>query len=406
MRPLAFASCLLLIAATLPAQFSAPVNVTEVNSSTQDYYPYISADNLTMRIGSDRTDIPGSPGGWDIYVAKRNNPHSLFGAVSREPGLINGSTNDVSPHMLSSELVAYTANSGSGGAGGHDIWRFTRTGPTASWGAGTNVTAVNTSGTEYGVSVTDDDLYMLTISGSNVVEATRPDVKSPWGSVRIATELNAGTGRRDMGMSLDGLTVYYGVTGFSGGPGGYDILKATRVFRSNTWGAPQLVANINATGTDRSPKPSPDGRQLFFSSDRSGGVGGQDVWVSYFTGLSYQNLPQIASPVLLHVTHPQKPGEAYQIGLSLSNNIGIRIPNVGTIPLDLDNLLILSVQNSVPGLFIAFAGKLDINGEATGQLNIPPSIGLVGIPFHAAAVLYNAKGISYISNGLHLGIHR
>ena len=166
------------------------------------------------------------------------------------------------------------------------------------------------------------------------------------------------------------------------------------------------MANVNSTGTDRSPKPSPDGRQLFFSSSRSGGVGGQDVWVSYFTGLSYQNLPQIASPLLLHVTHAQKPGEAYQIGLSLSNNTGIRIPNVGTIPLDLDNLLILSVQNPVPGLFINFAGTLNINGEATGQLNIPASIGLVGIPFHAAAVLYGPQGVSYITNGLKLGIHR
>jgi len=407
MRHVVFVACLLVLTATLTAQvgqFGTPVNVKEVNSTTQDYYPYISGDNLTIRIGSSRTDIPGSPGGWDIYVSKRTNPHSPFGSVTREPGAINGPTNDLSPHMLSSELVAYTANSSAGGKGGHDIWMFTRPTPTSPWAAGTNVGAVNTGSTEYGVSVTDDDLYLLTISSSRIVQSTRPTVSSPWGSAQSVPELT-GSSPRDMGLSLDGLTVYYGASNVSG-PGGYDIVKSTRVFRTSKWSAPVLVANVNSTTTDRSPKPSPDGRQLFFSSSRAGGVGGQDVWMAKFTGLSYQNLPRVGSPLLFHVTEATKPGIAYQIALAFSNNRGIPVGGVGTIPLDLDSLLILSTSNSVPAVFVNFGGALNIKGEATGQLSIPVSLCLVGITFHAAAVTYDASGINFISNGLKLGIHR
>lgn len=408
MRHVVLVSCLLILTATLAAQvgqFGTSVNVKEVNSTTQDYYPYISADNLTLRIGSSRTDIPGSPGGWDIYVATRTHPHSPFGPVTREPGAINGPTNDVSPHMLSSELVAYTANSSTGGKGSHDIWMFTRPTPTSPWAAGTNVGAVNTATTEYGVSVTDDDLYLLTVSGSNIVESTRPDVKSAWGSAKTVPELT-GSSPKDMGMSLDGLTVYYSVSGFSGGPGGYDIVKSTRVFRTDKWSAPVLVANVNSTGTDRSPKPSPDGRQLFFCSSQTGGLGGQDVWMAPFTGLSYQNLPRIGSPLLFHVTDATRPGMAYQVALSFTNNVGIPVSGVGTIPLDLDSLLILSTSNTVPAVFVSFGGALNINGEATAQLSLPASLGLVGFTFHTAAVTYDARGINFITNGLKLGIHR
>ncbi len=37
---------------------------------------------------------------------------------------------------------------------------------------------------------------------------------------------------------------------------------------------------VNSAGSDFSPVVSPDGNKLFFTSDRDGGYGGQDIWVS------------------------------------------------------------------------------------------------------------------------------
>jgi WD40 repeat protein len=393
------------LALTLPAQaaWSTPVEVTAINSTTQDYYPQISGDNKTLRVSSSRT---GGVGGWDVFYATRAHAHAPWGPVQVEPGAINSTSNDLSPHVLSSELIAYFASLRPG-TGGTDIWQVSRTASSQPWANAIEITTVNTTSSEYGVSVTDDELLMLLTSGNDLVASERTSLTQPWPTPIKVAELNIGTSHRDTRVSGDGLTVFFASTGATPSVGGYDIYMATRTFRTDRWGTPVHVATINSTATDRVPSLSSDGRQLFFSSSRTGGTGGQDVYVSMFTGLSYQNLPQVGSPLYLHLTYAARPGDNYQIGLSFTNNVGIAIPNVGTIPLDLDNLLIFVVQFPIPQIFTNFAGTLDVRGEATGQLNFPPSVGLVGIPFHAAAVLYNSKqGLTHITNGLKLGIHR
>ena len=97
---------------------------------------------------------------------------------------------------------------------------------------------------------------------------------------------------------------------------------------------------------------------------------------------------------------------SYQMGLSFSNKVGIKFGALGTLPLDFDALLVLSTQNLLPQVFNKFNGFLDINGEATGTLIIPGSLGLVGVSFYAAALTYDKNGANFISNGLGWSIHR
>lgn len=406
-KRIAFALSATLVASVASAQgtWSAPVQVSSVNTTSQEYYPNISGDGLTLRMGSSRTDVPGSPGGWDIYETTRATRTSPWGPVTRSPGGINGSTNDLSPHSLSLDLVMYAANSQAGGTGGHDIYRFTRASVAAPWSAGTNVGAPNTTTTDYGVSVTDDELYMLLTNGNSLVESSRTSTAMPWPAATPVAPLNGFGTPRDTNMSYDGLTVYYSTSAAPGGVGGYDIVVSRRPFRSSPWGAPVVVANVNSTSTERSPSISHDGRELFFSSNQPG-TGGQDVWVSKFTGLSSANLPTIGGPVVFYLTNATQATDGYQLALSFSANTGIPIPGVGTVPLDADNLFFLTTSNAVPAVFVAFRGVLDSNGEAAAQLNIPAVPGLVGLPFHSAFVTFNPAGISYISNGLQLGIHQ
>src|SRR5438046_1146562 len=46
------------------------------------------------------------------------------------------------------------------------------------------------------------------------------------------------------------------------------------------WSPPVLVPNVNSEFLDFGPAISRDGRSLYFSSNRPGGFGGVDIWVS------------------------------------------------------------------------------------------------------------------------------
>ncbi|MGH2405936.1 MAG: TolB family protein, partial [bacterium] len=52
-------------------------------------------------------------------------------------------------------------------------------------------------------------------------------------------------------------------------------------FANAEWSAPvHLGAVVNSAATDQAPTLSPDGLSLYFGSDRPGGLGGTNLWVS------------------------------------------------------------------------------------------------------------------------------
>src|SRR3546814_13048376 len=60
-----------------------------------------------------------------------------------------------------------------------------------------------------------------------------------------------------------------------GGAGGYDIWMARRV--TSGWSSPTPVS-FNSPGRDFDPAFSADGRFVYFCSDRSGGIGKDDLY--------------------------------------------------------------------------------------------------------------------------------
>ncbi len=85
-------------------------------------------------------------------------------------------------------------------------------------------------------------------------------------------------------ISRDGLSLYYasGGPGCSAGFGNFDIYVTPRLTVSSPWGQPVLLdANINSSAADNSPTISPDGRVLVFTSQRGGGLGGADLYISW-----------------------------------------------------------------------------------------------------------------------------
>jgi len=67
-----------------------------------------------------------------------------------------------------------------------------------------------------------------------------------------------------------------------GGNGNLDIYVSQRKHREDPWGPPvNLGTNINSSGNDLAPAFSRDGHWLYFHSTGRGGCGGADLFVSY-----------------------------------------------------------------------------------------------------------------------------
>jgi hypothetical protein len=87
----------------------------------------------------------------------------------------------------------------------------------------------------------------------------------------------------DAGQSItgDGLTLYY-ESRMPGGSGDVDLWMVTRSTRNSTnWSAPvNLGTNVNSRYHDGGPVLSPDRLSLYFDSTRPGGSGLHDIWVA------------------------------------------------------------------------------------------------------------------------------
>lgn len=93
--------------------------------------------------------------------------------------------------------------------------------------------------------------------------------------VKLADLINAAGNAYEPRLSWDGLTLYF-VRGKAGENA--DIFVATRSYAG--WSQPEPLAALNSEYDELGPEPSADGRTLYFYSDRPGGAGGYDIWVS------------------------------------------------------------------------------------------------------------------------------
>ena len=111
--------------------------------------------------------------------------------------------------------------------------------------------------------------------------ATRPDTDSPWGKpVNLGPTVNSSAWDLSARESADGLTLLFH-SQRGGGLGGEDIWMSTRATKNDPWGTPvNLGAPVNSGANDGEAVLTPDGLTLFFNSDRAGGIGNYDLWVT------------------------------------------------------------------------------------------------------------------------------
>lgn len=85
----------------------------------------------------------------------------------------------------------------------------------------------------------------------------------------------------EQGASLtDDLLEIYFASDRAGGVGGVDIWRAERPDRTDAFGAPELVVEVSSPEAEASPAISSDGLTLWLSSARAPGQGQLDIWRS------------------------------------------------------------------------------------------------------------------------------
>jgi|SRR5882724_3752281 len=103
----------------------------------------------------------------------------------------------------------------------------------------------------------------------------------PWSApVNLGSPVNTPFAEMNPFISKDGLSLYFACFNCPGNIGGSNIWVSQRASVNDAWGTPQnLGPNIN-TGGAGGPALSSDGHRLYFASNRPGGFGGNDIYVS------------------------------------------------------------------------------------------------------------------------------
>jgi hypothetical protein len=107
----------------------------------------------------------------------------------------------------------------------------------------------------------------------------RATVHDPWDPpVNLVPSVNTGSWDAEVGLSADGLALVFS-SDRAGGSGSYDLWMTSRKSRDDPWGpAVNLGAPVNTTAGEASVGLSADGKILYFASNRADGVGDWDIW--------------------------------------------------------------------------------------------------------------------------------
>jgi len=266
--------------------FSEPTNLgSTINSTQSDFPASFSSDGLEMYFDSNRSG--GKWDSFDIYVSRRSTTDDAWGTPVELGPPISSSTVDACPLISRDGLSLYfTSLNRGGGYGSLDILVARRATVSDPWGEPENLgPTINTSQDDVATSISSDGLVLFLLrkqppnGPGNIYMSSRPTINDAWGTpVELGPPINSSYNDNYSCISADGLSLFFS-SNRPGGFGAMDIWVTTRVSDFEPWGAPvNLGPQVNSSGWEGGPVISPDGFSLYFGSERPGGSGADDIW--------------------------------------------------------------------------------------------------------------------------------
>lgn len=262
-----------------------PVNLGPlVNSAGGEGSPEVSFDGLELYFNSNR---PGGFGATDIWVAKRPNRESPWGQAENLGPVVNTAGAEIAPTISADGLELYFCDYQAprpGGSGKSDIWLSRRPSRGGAWGPPVNLgPLVNSAAEEITPEISPDglELYFESdrpggVGADDLWVARRSSTSADWASaVWLGPTVNQAGNDHCPNMTSDGLTLFFDATAAGSTVG--DLMVVTRTTPRGEWGRP---VSLGHTASDHfASSVSSDGTTLYFASTRSGGVGGNDIWL-------------------------------------------------------------------------------------------------------------------------------
>jgi hypothetical protein len=273
--------------------WSTPVNLGPlINSAFSDQGPAISKDGLSLYFTSDR---PGGLGGpFDMYVSQRASVDDPWGAPMNLGPTVNTIFDEGNPALSRDGHLLFFQSKRPGGLGGIDLWFAYRehTHDDFDWQTPVNLgPGVNSAADDNGPSYFENEedglpqLYFGSARpgglGAADIYLSEQMADGSFGPAVRVTELSSSLNENRPSIRHNGLEIFFQ----SNRPGSLstalDLWVASRASTLDEWSTPtNLGSTINTTAIDNNAYLSSDGKTLLFSSDRPGGFGGLDLYMT------------------------------------------------------------------------------------------------------------------------------
>jgi len=218
-----------------------------INAVADDFAVALSPDGHVMFFASTR---PGGVGGNDIYYSRRHNKRYDLGDLGWQTAanlgnVVNTGFNEANPEMFEDDATGV-------------------------------ITLYFDSNRPDGPGPLTDDAAR---NGNDIYSSIlQPD--GTFGAAAPAAELNTTSIDRTVTIRRDGLEIFFG-SDRPDGSGALDLWTSTRASTSDPWSLPiNLGPTVNSASRDVGPALSFDGTTLYFQSDRPGGLGVLDLYVT------------------------------------------------------------------------------------------------------------------------------
>jgi hypothetical protein len=312
--------------------WSEPVNLgAAINGAGFDNRrPAISSDGLSLYFSSNR---PGGFGTNDLWVSHRATLNDPWGDPQNLGPAINypGSLETSAPNLSTDQhWLFYFGTDRPGGYGGNDVWASYRpdTNDNLGWQTPINLgPGVNSQSDDAGPGYFEDpttgipslyfdsnrpggmgdlDIYASTLQGFARFgpAALVPELSSPYRDGRPT-------------IRSDGLEMFFTSNRPGGLGNGLNLWVSTRASTLDRWSTPvDLGAPVNMEGfNDAASALSADSNTLFFYSNRPGGLGTNDLYMS-------TRLPEVADHLTLSVPANTTAGENIRLTVTAWDHYG------------------------------------------------------------------------------------
>jgi hypothetical protein len=258
-------------AAPLSLAFGVPERLVALDGEENAENPTLTLDQLELFYTTRRADTET---GADVWYTSRSSDDAAFSAP-QVVAEVSSEHYETSPAISADGLTLWLGSDRPGGLGDLDIWVSRRAARTAAWTAPTPVVGLNTPAKEIPRPLGAHDTAMPLSSDRDTTDGsyrTYLSVRSSPGAafsspVLVAELIEPGRAITDAFLSEDGLTLWF--TSFVGEAPG-DLFAASRPSTVDAFGVPQPLTGLNTDGDDRDPWLSADGSTLYFASDRDG----------------------------------------------------------------------------------------------------------------------------------------